>query len=232
MAISSLTGAGETTAATNLPKTAQEKANLDKDSFLKLLVAQLQNQDPLKPMEGTEFVTQLAQYSLVEQSVNQTGKLDLISTQMNGMASNAAIGLVGKNVTVRGHGVAFDGQTATGASVSLDGPADSVTVTVRDAQGNAVRTMEYGGKAAGTLPVSWDGKDDSGKLQPAGAYTIDVRALKTDGSRVGTTQDVTGTVVGISFAKGYPELELDSGALAPISDLVSVAGEPVAKKTP
>ena len=63
---------------------------LDRDAFLKLLVAQLSHQDPLKPMEGTEFVTQLAQFTAVEQQLAQSAKLDLISLQLRGLSNNEA----------------------------------------------------------------------------------------------------------------------------------------------
>ena len=80
---------------------AAKKASLDKDSFLKLLVAQLSHQDPTKPMEGTEFVTQLAQFSLVEQSITQSSRLESLEARMSGIANNATTELVGKQVVLR-----------------------------------------------------------------------------------------------------------------------------------
>jgi len=99
------------------PKNAGEKAAIDKEAFLKLLVAQLSNQDPLKPTEGTEFVAQLSQFAMVEQSIAQSSKLDLISNQMGGLASNEAAGLLGKSITAR-----VDGKDVTGkvTQVSFD----------------------------------------------------------------------------------------------------------------
>ncbi len=129
----------------SVAKTPAEKTALDKDAFLKLLVAQLSNQDPLQPTEGTEFVAQLSQFAMVEQSIAQSAKLDTLSAQMTGLASNEAAGLVGKDVTMH---------------------------------------------------------DTS-----------------TEGAK-----DVSGKVMRVSFDKGYPELQLDSGFTAPISVLVSVGG--------
>ncbi|MBL9028123.1 MAG: hypothetical protein JNL21_38380 [Myxococcales bacterium] len=214
---------GEST--TNAPLTNEApQGSLDREAFLKLLVAQLSHQDPLKPMEGTEFVTQLAQFSSVEQQMIQSAKLDLISLQMKGLSNNEAAGLVGKQVTVRGSGVAYDGFTPTSASITLSEPAEKITVEVRGPDGEIVRTIEMGAHQAGALPIPWDGKTDDGGKAPAGTYTFDVKAENKDGEAVTTTQDVTGTVVSVSFDKGYPELVLDSGVRAPISDLVAVGG--------
>ena len=128
--------------------TATGNQAVDKEAFLKLLVAQLQQQDPLSPVDGTEWVAQLAQFSVVEQQMQQSEQLDLISLQLTGIASNEAIGLIGKEVTVQGDMISFDGVEATGFSVDLQKPAAEVTVTIRDAQGNAVKTMELGAQKA------------------------------------------------------------------------------------
>jgi flagellar basal-body rod modification protein FlgD len=203
---------------------SKEKNPLDREAFLKLLVAQLSHQDPLQPTEGTEYVAQLSQFALVEQSVSQSAKLEVLSAQMRGISNNEAVGLVGKTVNVRGHGVAWDGVTATGASVSLAGPANKVTVQIQDANGKTIRTMELGGKPGGAVGITWDGKDDAGNTRPAGTYRIKVQAVNAEGQPVDVTSDVTGTVTKVTFDKGYPELTLDSGATAPVSDLVSVGG--------
>lgn len=194
----------------------------DKETFLKLLVAQLAHQDPLEPMKGTEFVTQLAQFSAVEQAVAQSQQLDLLSAQMTGLANNAVVDLVGKEVTVRGNGIAFDGENPVSSNVTLEGAADKVTATVTDENGAVIKTIEIGPKPTGALKVTWDGTTDDGAQAPAGKYTIEVNAEKADGKAVSVTQDVTGVVVGVTFEKGYAELILDSGATAPVGDLVSV----------
>jgi flagellar basal-body rod modification protein FlgD len=200
---------------------AEEKGAMDKEAFLQLLVAQMKHQDPLSPLEGTEYVAQLAQFTQVEQAMNQARSLELLSLQLTGIASNEAVSLIGKEVTVRGNSIAFDGTNATGFSVNLDGQATETTVTIRDANGNAVREMELGAKS-GQVSVPWDGKDDNGNTLPAGNYTVEVSARDADGNAIDVSQDVTGTVVEVTFDKGYPELLLDSGARAPISDLIRV----------
>lgn len=201
---------------------------LDQQAFLKLLMAQLKNQDPLAPTDGTQFVTQLAQFSQVEQAVAQTTRLDTIGSQLQGLNNSNTTALVGKTVTVSGNGMHWDGTFASTANVTLAAPAQKVTVTISDANGNAVRTLDLGPAPAGTLPLTWDGHDDGGQATPAGSYTMKISATDAAGQSVAVSQAVSGVVTKVSFEKGYPELTLGTGAVAPVSQLVSVAGTPAA----
>lgn len=213
-------------ATTNSTDATTGSQPMDKEAFLKLLVAQISHQDPLSPMEGTEFVTQLSQFAIVEQSIAQSSKLDTLSTQIGGVANNEATSLVGKRVTIRGHDLAFDGVTATSAAVTLDDPAQKVSADILDANGKVVRTIDIGSRPEGACTITWDGKDNAGNALPKGTYSVKVRATAADGTTVNTTQTVTGTVTKISFEKGYPELTLDNGSTGPISDLSAVEGQP------
>lgn len=225
MGISNVTGSTGTDATKTATTDSAKSSAMDKNAFLKLLIAQMQNQDPLNPTEGTEYVTQLAQFSIVEQSQNQATALGNLSAQVTGLASNEAAGLVGKTVTVRnGNGIAWDGLKATGASVNLGAAADKITVQIQDANGKAVRNIELGAHGAGALPVNWDGRDDAGQPVAKGSYQMKISATTADGKSIAVSNDVTGIVSKINFDKGYPELVLNSGATAPISDLVGVGG--------
>ncbi len=193
---------------------------VDKDAFLKLLVAQLSHQDPLQPTEGTEFVTQLAQFSTVEQQIAQSAKLDLISLQLRGLSSNEAAGLVGKTVTVKGDGVVeFKDGVAQGSTTSLDEAAKGAKIQLVDANGNVVASDGPRDLAAGPVPTDGfaaQGKDIDGK------YTVKV--VDAQGTELSTGEKVTGVVTKVSFDKGYPELVLDNGVTVPVSDLISVEG--------
>jgi flagellar basal-body rod modification protein FlgD len=201
------------------------QGTLDKEAFLKLLVAQLSNQDPLSPMQGTEFVTQLAQFSSVEQQITQSSKLDLISLQLRGLASNEATALVGKTVTVAGDNtVSWDGTNLTGNKVSLVKAESDVTVNVRDAEGNIVSTKEYDNLAAGPLPDTfWDGQAN-GNPAKNGTYTVEV--VGKDGKPLEIESRVTSVVNQVSFEKGYPELILANGMKVAVSELISVGVGP------
>jgi len=217
------TGTGTATSSASSTSTAASTSSLaTEQTFLKLLVAQLSNQDPLQPTQGTDFVTQLAQFAQVEQSENQTTQLTNMSSQLSGLSNSDTTQLVGKTVTIQGNTVTSDGTIATPSSVTLASAAASVTATVTDSSGTVVRTIQLGARAAGAVAVPWDGHEDSGASAPAGTYTIGVSATDSSGNPVGVTQSVTGVVQQVSFAQGYAELTLTSGAQAPVSQLVSV----------
>jgi flagellar basal-body rod modification protein FlgD len=221
-ATSGVTTSSANSSNTGAASSAGTTPTLGQDAFLKLLVAQLSHQDPTAPMQGTEFVTQLSQFSLVEQSVAQSSALSSVNAQLGGIGNSQATDLVGKSVTINGSSFAFNGSLPTSASMNLAGNATDVQVTISDSSGNAVRTMDLGSKPAGLASFSWDGRETSGQLAPAGTYTIAVKATGTNGSTVAATQNVTGVVTSVNFSQGYAQLTLDSGATAPISSLVSV----------
>lgn len=215
-----------TTAATTAATSAA--SSLGQDAFLKLLVAQLSHQDPTQPVQGTEFVTQLSQFSLVEQSVAQSTTLSTISNQIASLGSSQATDLIGKQVTVNGSAITYNGLSATQASATLGAPAANVTATISDSQGNAVRTLSLGSAPAGLLSVSWDGKSDQGVVQPTGSYTASVSATDANGNPVSVSQNATGVVTSVSYAQGYPAITLNNGTVAAVSNLVSVSPAPSA----
>jgi flagellar basal-body rod modification protein FlgD len=218
-----VTGPGSTNALSALTNQGGTKS-LDKDAFLKLLVEQLKNQDPLKPQDDSAFVAQLAQFSQLEQSMGVNNRLDLLAAQNAGLANAQSVALVGDIATVRGNLVTTDG---TGSSVpvnfSLSGAAADTTVTIRNQAGDTVRTLHLGGRQAGLARITWDGRSDAGDIQPAGTYQVAVTATDEIGSPVSVSQETTGTITGVSFDKGYPVLALDNGAAVPVSDLLKVA---------
>lgn len=212
-----------TSSANNATTNATEKA-LGRDDFLKLLVAQLKNQDPLNPVQNTEFVTQLAQFSSLEQVMGINDRLDLLTTQSRGQGNTESIGLVGKQVTVHGSNLSLDG-SGSGAELSfgLDADAAKTDVAIQDASGHTVRTLHLGANAAGVVKAHWDGLDDNGVQQPSGNYTVSIQATSGANAAVGVTQQTSGIVQSVSFDKGYAVLALDNGVSVPVSDLVEVS---------
>lgn len=197
--------------------------SLGKDAFLKLLIAQISHQDPLKPMDDTAFVAQLAQFSVVEQAISTNQKLDFLALQQQGQGNSQTASLVGKVVSVRGDRVTLDGQgLSVPVNFTLGSPAKTVSVSVKDAHGKTVRAMQLGSEPAGLIRVSWDGKDDSGMTQPAGTYTISVDAKSETGAPVEVQQQSSGVLKSVSFDQGYALLELNNGVTAPASDLLKV----------
>jgi flagellar basal-body rod modification protein FlgD len=225
--VSPLQSATSTQAATEAnPADALTNAStsnaMGKDAFMKLLVAQISHQNPLKPMDDTAFVAQLAQFSALEQTMGINKRLDDLATRQQG-ASNTALGtLVGKNITVRGTMTTLD-SSGVGAPISftLGSNCTSCEVKIADSTGKAIRTINVGAKSAGLTKVSWDGRNDDGLAQPPGPYTISVVAKNGD-SPIVVDQETTGNLVGIDFSKGYPNLQLDNGVSAPASDLLRI----------
>jgi len=196
---------------------------LGKDAFLKLLIAQVSHQDPLKPMDDTAFVAQLAQFSSLEQSMGINSRLDALSAQERGMANTQVAALVGKSVTVKGSITTLDSAgIGSPLSFTLSDNAASVDVTLTNSTGTAVRTVHLGPESAGLVKMVWDGRDDSGVAQPPGAYAVSVVAKDSNGAAVDSSLETTGVITNVGFEKGYPNLQLDNGVSAPASDLLRV----------
>lgn len=227
LTISQTSGASSASAASNASAaptsaTAPSTPSVNEQQFLTLLVAQMQHQDPTQPMQGTDFVTQLAQFSMVEQSVNQTQQLGTLSTQVLGLSNDEASQLVGRTVTIGGGTVSLNGTSASPANVTLGSAAADVTATIGDSSGNLVRTLDLGPRAAGPVAIQWDGNNAAGQGAPPGTYTVNVTATSASGGPVSVSQQVSGVVTNVSFGQGTTEVTLASGAQAPVSQLISV----------
>ena len=220
--INPLNSTNEATGAASTDFNGGNKA-LGKEDFLKLLIAQMRHQDPLKPKDDTAFVAQLAQFSSLEAQASTNKLLELVATQQQGLANNTIVDLVGKNVTVKGNKVSYDGSGIGAATrFTLGAAASEVTVTIREQGGNPGRVINAGAKAAGPNTVQWDGKNNVGVQQPPGAYTIRITAKAPGGASVEVAQEASGTVSSVSFDQGFTNLVLDNGVNAPAADLVRV----------
>jgi flagellar basal-body rod modification protein FlgD len=203
---------------------------MGRDAFLKLLVAQLKNQDPLKPQDNSAFVAELAQFSSLEQSMGVNDRLDQMMLQNQGLANSNVVNMVGSVATVKGSLITTNG-SGVGVPVAFtqDRKSASTVVSIVDQNGKTVRTLDLGERNAGTNKIQWDGRSDDGLVQPAGTYSVSVKAADEDGGTVIVSQETTGTLSGVSFDKGYPVLHLSNGVSAPVSDLLRVESPP---KTP
>jgi flagellar basal-body rod modification protein FlgD len=221
--VDSVTGPGTTTAQALSSALGGTDSKMGRDDFLKLLVAQLKNQDPLKPQDNSEFVAQLAQFSSLEQAMTMNTKLDLLATQNQGLANTQITNLVGKLATVKGTLVTSNGGgVGVQVSFTLSDPSASTQVVIADQTGRVVRTMNIGPRGAGFVTTQWDGRDDAGLVQPAGVYAVSVQAKNDVGGSVSVLQETTGVVESVGFDKGFPELTLDNGLQVPVSDLLRV----------
>lgn len=201
------------------------QGNLDRDDFLLLLVTQLQNQDPLNPLEGHEFAAQLAQFSSVEQLIGigetlaQNNEANSILAQS--INSGVAAGLIGKEVDALSTELSWAGDEVD-FGFNLPQTAQSVEVTVLNDAGKPVRTFELGSRNGGEIDLRWDGRDDGGTELPEGRYTFSVQALDASGEPIAVDSSFTrGTVDRISFGPDGIQLWLDDVAI-PMSAVLTV----------
>lgn len=179
---------------------------LGQDVFLKLLTTQLQFQDPLKPLESTEFVSQLAQFTELEQMTALKTNVDGMVRLMASLNNYGAVELIGKDVQVAGVSVSHTAGTPSTLNYSLDAPAQAGVVNVLNLFGGVVRTLEVGPQYAGSNSVVWDGLDNNGAPVPSGGYTFSVQALDASGTPVRGATYTQGQVSGVTYEDGVPYL--------------------------
>ena len=201
----------------------KQSTGMNKDDFLKLFVTQLQNQDPLNPQDGTQFIGQLAQLTQVEQAYNTNTNLQSMLNQGSNSATLAAITLIGKQVEAPGSQVDLKSGTPATINFTLEKSADQVTVSVLDAAGAVVKTLSAGAKGAGTGNVAWDGTDNAGAQLASGAYSFSVSAKDASGNAVAGMGLVRGKVDGVDMSGAAPVLSIGSLKLN-LTDVTSVAG--------
>jgi flagellar basal-body rod modification protein FlgD len=198
-------GATGSTAAESAMKKA---TGMNKDDFLKLFVTQLQNQDPLNPQDGTQFITQLAQLTQVEQAYNTNTNLTSLLNQGGNTTTMASFAMIGKSIEAVGSQVGLQAGSPSSINFNLAQSATEVTVTVKDAGGSIVKTISAGAKGAGSGAVSWDGTNNSGAQAASGAYTFSVAAKDASGNTVSSTPVVRGTVDAVDMSGATPVLSI------------------------
>ncbi len=218
-AISTITGYTSSGASTTSNASAQLDANMN--TFMKLLVAQLQYQDPLDPVDTAEFTNQLVQYSSVEQEIQTNSKLDkLIASNTNNLAAQA-VSYIGKVTQVYGDVMPLEDGKAM-ATYTLDTNVASSTIKVVDMNGKTVYTAEAG-TTAGTHEFIWDGKDNLGNQLEDGAYQIIVATSAAQGSeKANVTTTVFGKVTGIANDENEVFIGLGNSVTATLGDILTV----------
>lgn len=181
---------------------------MGKDDFLKLLVTQIKNQDPLNPMDNTAFTAQMAQFSSLEQLMNVNTNLNSLLTASNSATSVQAMSLIGKEVTASGQNVEVKNGSASAVTFDLASNANSVSIQVEDSNGNVVRTINSGARNSGSQSITWDGKDDNGKTLSDGLYKYSVTAKDVNGADVNVTTYSKGVVDSVTFDGGTAYLHI------------------------
>ena len=186
-------------AESNAPTTpASAQQPLGKEDFLRLLVAQLSAQDPLNPMDSTEFTAQLAQFSALEQMTNVNSTLEDLVKAQQAMGNSSMISLIGKMVDVPGNAFEHTQGDTTNLTYALGAEADSTKIEIYNAAGILVKTLNGPG-AEGSNLVAWNGLDNQGNAVDSGIYTFEIRANDAQGKQVNATTFTTGLVTDVLF---------------------------------
>ncbi len=200
----------------------RDKIAEQKNMFLNLLVKQLQYQDPLNPVENTEFTAQLAQFSQLESLSEMNSNIELMAQFQNSMNSMQAASFIGKQVNATGNTINFTGAEST-IDFNLQGNASLVTVTVYNASGTAVRTIDMRNVQQGDVSCVWDGRNNSGEVLSPGTYYFGIEATGIGGTRVNTTSYANGTVTGVTFENGTIYLQVGDKKIT-LADITRITG--------
>ena len=219
--VGSSTSAASALAAMAAPASASGSNSLQ-NTFLTLLVTQLQNQDPLNPADNSEITSQMAQISTVD-GINQ------LNTTMQAMAASfsanqslQATSLIGKSVLVPGTSLQLQNSTAVGG-VNLPQAADSVVVSVLDSSGQTVDTVDLGAQAAGVFGFQWDGSTNNGATAADGNYTFSVQASQ-GGNAINAAALAAGVVGGVTpgAAGAAPVLQVNGVGQVALSAVAQI----------
>ncbi|WP_316714810.1 flagellar hook assembly protein FlgD [Sphingosinithalassobacter sp. CS137] len=214
-------GIGRTTpsnAATASANTANlGRTEMDQSDFLTLMTAQLKNQDPFEPVDNSQMVAQMAQFSSLAGISEMNSTLKAISERLGGTTTADALSWVGKTVLVEGDTAYPRTDGTMGGTIVLGADASDVTVTIENGDGAILKTVQLGARSAGAIDFEWDGTTDSGDAPGAGPFRIRVGAMNAEGETVEATPLVWAPVTAVAFdAGGEPVLTLPGiGQISP-----------------
>lgn len=219
------TGSPSTTSTTDAQNLANTASTIGKDQFLQLLVAQLKNQDPTSPMDGTQFAAQLAQFSTVEQLIDMNNKMDAqTSAAAQGQIAQQASfanSLIGRDVILNGSKANLAADGTGRINVDLSAAAKTVHVDILGSDGKTVlASQDISNVATGSQTLALA----VGNV-PAGSYTYQVTAVDTGGKPVTVTGNTVGTVQSTVFQNGQVMLRVD-GTVVPVTDITEILPAP------
>ncbi len=191
--------------------------------FLTLLTEQLKHQDPLSPMDSTQFTSQLVQFTGVEQGILQNKNLQALINMQSDVQMSTATSYLGKLVDINGGGVQLENSKAK-INYSIGTPVAKVTITITDSSGVTVRTAS-GDTSQGAHTFNWDGRNDTGTLLPDGKYSVNIQGFDGSGNPVAVDTTGSGIVTNVSVVNG--EIVLTVGdQKVPLSSVTSVSVPP------
>lgn len=198
----------------------QQKQELGQEDFLRLMLAQVQNQNPLEPKANGEFLGQIAQFGIVDGVQELNGSFGELGGRLAGEQTLSAASLLGRDVLVEAD-ARYTGDGLAG-SVQLDRPAERVQVEVVDGSGTTVRRLSFDARQGGEIAFAWDGRDSEGNQLPAADYQLVARAQRPEGSEQLTTW-LAAPVRGVTRDGNNVQLELDGMPATALSDIRRIA---------
>ncbi|SMF19420.1 flagellar basal-body rod modification protein FlgD [Azospirillum oryzae] len=223
MLVDSVSSATATTTTSSSTSSSSSASLVDNyQSFLTLLLKQLEVQDPTNPVDASTYTTQLVQLASLEQQMSIGDKLDTLTSTVSDLSSSlsTALGSGSSAVNYYGHTVEAEGSTTpmqNGEATweyDLDSAASSVQLTITDSDGNTVYSDVSSSTAAGTHEVTWDGIGTDGKSYSSGTYTLSVTALDASGNAIDTTTRFKGTVTAVDSSSGTAVLNVGGVSLS------------------
>lgn len=197
-AIDSILQGSTTTAASAAITTASQSEDvLGREDFLTLLVAQLQNQDPLSPDDPTQFTAQLAQFSSLEQLFNLNDTMEALASAFASSDRLGTLNTIGKEVSFQSSSFSFDGEPPA-LGYQLGAQAADVTIALRN-NGNTVAILKGEDLSPGTHFLNWDGIGTNGEPAPAGDYSIVVQATNAQGESISVDSLIRSQVTGVDL---------------------------------
>jgi flagellar basal-body rod modification protein FlgD len=208
-----------TAAAATAASTQQIAGNFD--TFLQLLTTQLQNQDPLDPMDTSQFTEQLVEFASVEQQINENTNLQTLISLQQTSEDTQAMQLIGSTVTVNSTSGTLANASGQSASWNLNSPSPATgTVTITNSSGTVAFTGTTS-LSAGNNTYTWNGVGNSGVTWPDGTYTIAVSATSATGSAVTVASQTSGTVTAVNTSQTPPQITV-GGQSYPVSAIQSI----------
>lgn len=209
---SSASAANSTAQAAGLDGAQSLAGNFD--TFLQLLTTQLQNQNPLDPLDTNQFTQQLVEFASVEQQVNTNSNLQTLISLQQTTEATAALELVGAKVTISGNSATLSNASGSPATWSLTTSAPATgTVTITNASGQTVYTGTTS-LTAGTQAYTWNGRGNNGVTWPEGTYTLSINATGASGQAVTVSTQVQGVVSGVDVSQSPPSLIVGGQSVA------------------
>ena len=218
MAHTEMIGSVASAGATSL---TSESSMVGKEDFLKLLVTQLQYQDPLNPAESTEFTAQLAQFSALEQMTNVNENLEYIQLYQASINNAQAVDVIGKTVKASEDGIRVSDGVSQDIALELPSDAANVSVSIYDGSGELVATIEAGALDEGEHSITWNAENQDGDTVSDGSYTFEVAAVDVEGNTVNASTFTTAKVTGVTFENGTTYLMAGDQRIA-MGDVVEI----------